>query len=357
MAEFNFEEYADIIYVYGFTDGNESEAVREYERRFPNRRVPDRRVFSRTFRRLRESGTVAHNRIERRTATSTSADMNQRIIAIVRANPDLSIRRVAARLEVSTMRVWRVLHREGLYPYHHIPVHGLQEGDAERRLEFCSWMMERDLDDSRFIKRILWTDESQFTRDGITNFHNVHTWAEENPHVKQETSFQQRFSVNVWAGIVGNTLVGPYILPQILNGEIYKEFLEETLPELLEEIPLNVRQSMYYQHDGAPAHSTTRVKELLNSKYPERWIGRNGPISWPARSPDLSPLDFYFWGVMKEDVYSRPINNRAELITRIGEAAIRIRERMSTTDLPNGIRRRLFYCILNDGGHSEHLLS
>jgi len=33
----SFEEYADIIYVYGFCDGNSVLAVAEYQQRFPNR--------------------------------------------------------------------------------------------------------------------------------------------------------------------------------------------------------------------------------------------------------------------------------------------------------------------------------
>ena len=44
---FSVAEYADMIYVYGFCDGNSVQAVAEYQQRFPNRRIPTRRVFSR----------------------------------------------------------------------------------------------------------------------------------------------------------------------------------------------------------------------------------------------------------------------------------------------------------------------
>jgi len=43
---FAVAEYADLIYVYGFCDGNSVQAVAEYQQRFPNRRVPTRRVYS-----------------------------------------------------------------------------------------------------------------------------------------------------------------------------------------------------------------------------------------------------------------------------------------------------------------------
>jgi len=46
---FSVAEYAD-IYAYGFCDGNSVHAVAEYQRRFPNRRIPTRRVFTRVYR-------------------------------------------------------------------------------------------------------------------------------------------------------------------------------------------------------------------------------------------------------------------------------------------------------------------
>ena len=32
-------------------------------------------------------------------------------------------------------------------------------------------------------------------------------------------------------------------------------------------------------------------------------MSRLGDVEWPARSPDLSPLDFFLWGHLKERVY------------------------------------------------------
>lgn len=357
MAEFSLEEYADIIFVYGFANGNDREAAREYQRKFPDRRIPDRRVFSRAFQRLRETGSAAPHRAERRSGISEySADIDQQIINIVRTDPETSTRQIARRLGVSSKKVWTVLNRERLHPYHHIPVQALQQEDSERRLQFCTWLLESDIETRGFLDCILWTDESQFTRDGITNFHNLHTWSDTNPHRTRSRSFQHRFSMNVWAGIIGNKLVGPVILPQVLNSSFYCDFLENTLPDLLDDIPATTRRRLYYQHDGAPAHTARIVKDKLDQKFPERWIGRSGPIHWPARSPDLTPLDFFLWGTMKDEVYTTPVNTRDELEERIGTAAAKIREKLATIDLKQGIRRRLLKCIEEDGGHFEHLL-
>ena len=39
-----------------------------------------------------------------------------------------------------------------------------------------------------------------------------------------------------------------------------------------------------FQQDGAPLHFTLDVRTLLDSKFPNRWIGRRGPIEWQPRS-------------------------------------------------------------------------
>jgi hypothetical protein len=51
--------------------------------------------------------------------------------------------------------------------------------------------------------------------------------------------------------------------------------------------------------NGAPPHYVLGVRTYLDEQFPGRWIGRRGPTEWPARSPDLSPLDFYLWGHLK----------------------------------------------------------
>lgn len=82
------------------------------------------------------------------------------------------------------------------------------------------------------------------------------------------------------------------ILPR-LTGDTYLQFLQETLPQLLEDVPLSLLRDVFYQHDGAPAHFTWNVRRHLDAEYDPRWIGRGGPVQWPPRSADLTPLDFY----------------------------------------------------------------
>ena len=66
-------------------------------------------------------------------------------------------------------------------------------------------------------------------------------------------------------------------------------------------------------HEGAPPHFSRIARQYLNDHFPGMWIGHNGPVAWPPRSPDLNPIDFYLWGHVKNEVYSTPVTNIDEL--------------------------------------------
>jgi len=55
---FSVAEYADMIYVYSFCDGNSVHTIPEYQQHSPNRRIPTRRVFIRVYQTLRDTSTL-----------------------------------------------------------------------------------------------------------------------------------------------------------------------------------------------------------------------------------------------------------------------------------------------------------
>jgi hypothetical protein len=108
-------------------------------------------------------------------------------------------------------------------------------------------------------------------------------------------------------------------------------------------------------HDGAPPHFSRNVQGILNRMYPNCWIGRGGPRHWPARSPDLNPVDFFLWGYVKNVVYNRPIHNEEDLRNRLQEAFGTITPEMVRASKLNLLRRAQL-CLEMNGGHFEHLL-
>lgn len=127
------------------------------------------------------------------------------------------------------------------------------EYDFHKKLQFC-FNIEELHNDEDLLNFILLSDEANFKNTGIGNRHNCHYYAEENPHWLRPVDYQHPWSVNVWAGITGSNLVGPYFIEGNLNGDKYLNFLRNELPLLLENVDLETRRSMWYQHDGAPAH-------------------------------------------------------------------------------------------------------
>ncbi|GBM95909.1 hypothetical protein AVEN_222589-1 [Araneus ventricosus] len=59
----------------------------------------------------------------------------------------------------------------------------------------------------------------------------------------------------------------------------------------------------------ASPHYGNKVREFLDTPFPQRWIGRSNVMAWPPRSPDITPLDFYLLGYVKQHVYSERIND------------------------------------------------
>ena len=70
------------------------------------------------------------------------------------------------------------------------------------------------------------TDECKFTRDAVLNSLKNHVWDNDHHYAQHAQGFRQRFD-NVWAGIVDDRLIGPYLLPLRATVHTYLTFLQE----------------------------------------------------------------------------------------------------------------------------------
>ncbi|GFW46040.1 DUF4817 domain-containing protein [Trichonephila clavipes] len=358
MYRFTNSELADIRFIYGLADGNGRAAVRLYRERYLTRRKPNHQTFARVHQNLVERGSFRAT-IEgtgRRRIARTPI-FEEGVLHAVDQTPGTSVRALAASTGRSPTTIHRVLQGAALHPFHVQRVQSLQPDDPPRRVTFAQWFLNQIAADMHFASSMLFCDEATFSREGVINTHNAHMWALNNPHSTQPRAMQQRFTVNVWAGIVGDSLLGPYILPHRLDSHKYLVFLQEVLPELLTDDPAPIRRRMWFQQDGAPSHYATHVREHLDRTFPNRWIGRGGPVAWPPRPPDLSPLDFFLWSAMKGLVYDTPVVSEMDLVARISIAAARIREMPGVfEDVRQSMSRRCRACIHANGRNFEHFL-
>ncbi|GFV99782.1 transposase-like protein [Trichonephila clavipes] len=344
MAEYTNAAKADMILAYGATDCNGRAAQRLYAERHPVRRTPAHTMFARLHQQLCETGSF--QKAARNRDRTERTELNEEIVLdMVETTPSLSTRGIANEIGISYSSVWMILDDSALHPFHYQRVQSLKECDFAPRQGVSQWYLQQRIANPFFAASVLFTDEASFSREGIFNTHNSHSWAAVNPHVTRTRAAQDRFLVNVWTGILGDhliqcfsnwgrdknviqkggasieslrstDLIGPYILPDRLTGPSYLIFLEQVLPELLDSahVTAATRTSMWFQQDGAPAHFSISVRNHLDATCGERWIGRGGPVHWPPRSPDFSCLDYFFWGQMKSLLYETPVNSAEELV-------------------------------------------
>lgn len=92
---------------------------------------------------------------------------------------------------------------------------------------------------------------------GILNLHNLHSWSIMNPHLMRE----------LWISLINGRIIGPFELSGNSTGEMYLNFLQHNLPDLLEDVPLNILRDMWYQNDRCPAHYARPVRNYLDQEY------------------------------------------------------------------------------------------
>ena len=112
---------------------------------------------------------------------------------------------------------------------------------------------------------------------------------------------------------------------------------------------------MLFQQDGASSHYSVNARKILNEQMPNQWIGRRGPIEWPARSPDLTVCDFWLWSFLRNEVY-KPVG---VIFESLDQLANRIENELQA--IPTAMFRQAFrdfpkrcqLCVDNDGGLFE----
>jgi hypothetical protein len=144
--------------------------------------------------------------------------------------------------------------------------------------------------------------------------------------------------------------MGPFFIDGNLNGTKNLELLRvHIIPQIQD---LNI-ENVWFHMDGALPHSTRAITTFLNEAFENRWISRFEPTVWPARSPDLSPNDFFLWAYLKSKVYDNVVIQNVQVKTRFRGVCNDIN--------PNCLRNasqgfhRLAYCLESEGGHFEHL--
>jgi hypothetical protein len=254
-------------------------------------------------------------------------------------------------LDIPKSTVHDVLHKDlKMKAYKiHLTQHLLEE-DYGTRLDWCKWIHSKFLMDKTLIDKITFSDEATFHISGKVNRHNCRIWGTEDP---KEVFEYERDSpkTNVWCAMNKERIFGPYFFTEkTVNGASYLDMLQNFFIPLLRR--LGILKKIFFQQDGAPPHYALDVRSYLNKTFGDEWMGRGGPNSWPPRSPDLTPLDFYLWGYVKSKVYATKPRDLKELKERI-TTTIQGIPQQHLHNVIASFQHRVQHCIDRDGGHVE----
>jgi hypothetical protein len=114
-------------------------------------------------------------------------------------------------------------------------------------------------------------------------------------------------------------------------------------------------QNVWFQQDGATAHTAWRSLGMLREMFPGCLISLSVDVEWPAQSPDLSPCDFFLWGYLKKEIFKHHPRSLEYLKERIRQEIDTIPPEI-TRRLMKNFRKRLQQCVANDGRHMSDMI-
>ncbi|GFV29356.1 DUF4817 domain-containing protein [Trichonephila clavipes] len=169
----------------------------------------------------------------------------------------------------------------------------------QARRRFVEWAQNEIAIVPDFHKRILFSDEAHFWSNDYVNKQNCRIWSEANPQVYVETPLHPE-KLTVWCALWAGGIIGPYLFKNneghnvTVNGDRYRAMITNFfIPELNN----HDVQELWFQQDGATCHIARATIDLLKDT-------RFGPVNWPPRSCDLTPLDYFLWSYVKSLVYA-----------------------------------------------------
>ena len=155
--------------------------------------------------------------------------------------------------------------------------------------------------------------------------HNVGSYGPKGNHY--DGNGADRRSIEVWAGMIENHIIGPFVFAGNMNSDMYCHLIEAQVIPALQALGYrqhrhdNVFPTLWFYQDGAPCHTSCQSRDFLARYFPNKVVSRFNPIQLPSFSPDLTPLDVFLWRYLKAKVYNTNPESLEDLQNRIIRAA------------------------------------
>lgn len=353
MEQYTLPQRLQIVQIYYENRRSVVATLRALTAIFGRYNRPTRRTIERLVQKFESTSSLRNvpTPIRRRNARS-----EENIAAVrenVRADKNVSIPRRAQQLGLSKSTLWRILRKDlGLRPYKIALTQELKQNDHLLRRRFSDWALQQLDIDPDFHKKIIFSDEAHFWLNGFVNKHNCRIWSENHPKEIHQKPLHP-LKLTVWCAFHAGGVIGPFFFfddagnSVTVNGIRYRSMLTNFLWPELDAIDL---AGKWFQQDGATCHTANATMALLREKFGESIISRNGPVNWPPRSCDLTPLDSFLWGYVKSLVYSNKPATLDALRMNIVRVIADIRADLCLKVMENWVQR-INSCRRFRGGH------
>lgn len=123
--------------------------------------------------------------------------------------------------------------------------------------------------------------------------------------------------------IYNHELIGFYVLDDgTVTGDRYQSML---LRYLLLKLP-NYHSGMIIEQSWVPPNYELLIRQYLDPRLPESWIGSHKPILYPAKSPDWSLVTSFFrlkWRKMYVGSFQRLFSSSRQNVVKLLQPSIK----------------------------------
>jgi hypothetical protein len=203
------------------------------------------------------------------------------------------------------------------------------------------------------------SEEAHFYLNAHVNKRNCRFWGTEKPDFCMGRSLHSD-KLTVWAALSSSGIIGPFFFEdengdtETINSVRYLELLKKKFIPALRRRGANIN-TLWFQQDGATPHTSRDVIAWLQKTFGTHYISYRTDNVWPPHSPDLSPLDFFLWGYLKDRVYNPAPTSLEELKTAIRREVRNISLDTCMSVIAN-FKKRIDVVLQQGGRHLEHVL-
>jgi hypothetical protein len=101
-------------------------------------------------------------------------------------------------------------------------------------------------------------------------------------------------------------------------------------------------------------HFRTEVQVFLGERFPGKWICRGEPTAWPPLAADLRPIEFLFWGYIKDAVNVPSLSTALQELAGWVRGAMVVFAATMLTDVRTELECR-YICCATHSDVSQHL--